>query len=134
MEIIKGSCLCGEITFTLERDFSQFHLCHCTQCQKISGSAHVSNLFTRPDNIQWLTGESLVKRYDVPGRTITNAFCSDCGAAVPYASKSGKALVVPAGCLDESPGITPNDHIFWAEKADWYEEGQSAPHFDGFPE
>ncbi|OZG73821.1 aldehyde-activating protein [Hahella sp. CCB-MM4] len=134
MEKISGSCLCGKITFELDRDFKQFHLCHCTQCQKTSGSAHVSNLFTRPDNIFWLSGEELIRRFDVPGRSITNAYCDHCGCAVPYVSNSGKALVVPAGSLDGDPGMTPQDHIFWAERAAWYEAGMDVPHFDGFPE
>ncbi|WP_115717560.1 GFA family protein [Gallaecimonas mangrovi] len=132
--MIHGSCLCGQVSFELENRFSQFHLCHCSQCQKATGSAHASNLFTSPDNIHWLTGSDFVSRYDVPGRTISNAFCRHCGSALPYVSGSGKALVVPAGCLDDTPAITPEDNIFWAEKAPWYEAALASPHFAGFPE
>lgn len=134
MTRISGECLCGTVRFELETDFSAFHLCHCTQCQKATGSAHASNLFTDAANIRWLAGEEQVRRYDVPGRQLTNAFCGTCGAAVPYLSKSGKALVVPSGSLNAAPGITPQDNIFWSERASWYDEGLSAPRFDGCPE
>lgn len=134
MSKIKGSCLCGQITFECDKAFSQFHLCHCTQCQKMSGSAHASNLFTHPGNILWLSGEALVKRYDVEGRTLTNAFCSQCGCGVPYVSGSGNYLVVPAGCLDESPDILADDNIFWDERASWYDDALTTPKFSGFPE
>ncbi len=134
MNSITGSCLCGEVTFECDDAFNAFHLCHCTQCQKVTGSAHVSNLFTDNDNICWISGEEQIRRYDLPGRTITSAFCGKCGSPVPYLSKSGKALVVPAGCLDKAPNITPQDNIFWSERALWYEEGVKSKKYDGLPE
>lgn len=134
MNTIVGSCLCGEVKFKCLNTFSQFHLCHCQQCQKTTGSAHASNLFTAPDNIEWLSGLAQIKRYDVPGRRITSAFCTQCGGPVPYLSSSGQALVIPAGVLDTPPNILPQDHIFWSEHAPWYEPGIAAKKYDGFPE
>lgn len=131
---ISGSCLCSSIEFECKNHFQQFHLCHCSQCQKASGSAHASNLFTDVDNIVWKKGKSLVSRYDVPGRTITSAFCRKCGSPVPYISGSGKALVVPAGSLDVKPEITPHSHIFWEERACWYDDSQEAEKVDRFPD
>lgn len=133
MDLISGSCLCGSVKFECGT-FEQFHLCHCTQCQKTTGSAHASNLFTKPENIAWISGEKMVARYDVPGRTITSSFCSVCGSPVPYLSKSGKAVVVPAGSLDATPSISPQDNIFWAERATWYEAGVRSKSYDSFPE
>ncbi len=133
MSTISGSCLCGKVTFECLDNFEQFHLCHCAQCQKISGSAHVSNLFSKPDNIKWRGGFELIKRFDVSGKSISNCFCRECGCAVPYISGSGKALIVPAGCLDEAPSINPQDHIFCSEKAAWYDQALSAKKFDKFP-
>jgi hypothetical protein len=132
MSTIGGSCLCGVVRFECDDEFELFHLCHCTQCQKISGSAHVSNIFTQSNNITWLHGESAVKRYDVPGRTLTNAFCEHCGCSLPYLSSSGRYLIVPAGCLDSKPSAKPQDHIFWHERADWYDEIGDLQKFEGF--
>lgn len=131
---ISGSCLCGKVSFECENNFEQFHLCHCIQCQKTTGSAHASNLFTAPDNISWLSGYELVKRFDVPGRSISKAFCSECGCAVPYISGTGQALVVPAGCLDGKLDIAPQANIFCSEKADWYEQAICAQKFSKFAE
>ncbi|MFC3122781.1 GFA family protein [Agaribacter flavus] len=134
MDKVKGSCLCGAVKFTCDNDFQQFHFCHCTQCQKTTGSAHVSNLFTRVENIEWESGQEQVKRYDVPGRSLTSAFFTTCGSPVPYVSGSGKALVVPAGSLDSAPSMAPQDNIFWAERAKWYEDGLLSTKFSGIPE
>ncbi len=134
MNTIKGSCLCGDVSFECENTFSSFHLCHCQQCQKATGSAHVSNLFTNKERITWLSGEDKIKRFDVKGRAITSAFCQECGSPVPYLSSSSQSLVVPAGSLDGSPNIEPQDNIFWSERACWYDAGIQSKKFSRFPE
>lgn len=134
MEKITGSCLCGDVKFECSNTFNQFYFCHCTQCQNMTGSAHVSNLFTSPDNIQWISGEEFIKRYNVPGRVISNAFCNKCGSPTPYVSLSGKSLIVPAGTLNGPPNIGPQCNIFWEERASWYDEGVKSKQCDGFPD
>ena len=134
MNKIHGSCLCGSVTFAIADNEEHFYLCHCNQCQKSTGSAFAANIFTAVSNIEWLTGTELIKRYDINGRTISNVFCSECGSRVPYVSKSGKHLVIPAGSLDSPVSIKPDANIFWAEKAHWYLDGQSAKCFPHFPE
>ncbi len=133
MEKIQGSCLCGSVRFSCDNNFNQFHICHCRQCQKTSGSAHAANLFTAVDNITWLTGTALIRRYDLDDRAITSCFCQACGSPLPYLSGTGKALVVPAGSLDGQPNIAVDDHIFWAERACWYDAALASTKFQGFP-
>lgn len=133
-ETIKGACLCGRVQYQVNGPLEMFHICHCTQCRRSTGSAHASNIFTSKDNIEWLAGEDLVKRFDPdePG-VISKAFCTHCGSLVPYVSaKSGK-LIVPAGGLSEEPNIKPQDNIFWKDRASWYDAVPGAPRFDGFP-
>ena len=134
MSTITGSCLCEGVEFECENNFTQFHLCHCTQCQKITGSAHASNLFISSVKIKCLKGESLIKRYDVPNRSISSAFCKECGSLVPYLSSSGKTFIVPAGYLDGTPNIEAQDNIFYDEKAQWYDKAIHAKKFSKFPE
>jgi hypothetical protein len=133
IERIGGGCLCGEVTFSVENEFSSFHLCHCLQCRKITGSAHASNLFTTPENIEWMSGQENIKRFELPDRDFTKVFCNQCGSGLPFITKSGKSLIVPAGSLNEEPNISPQDNIFWSERAAWYDAGLSSRHFAGFP-
>ena len=134
MEMLNGSCLCGAVTFEVKNEFEQFQLCHCTQCQKTTGTAHASNLFTDAKNITWKTGVDSVVRYDVEGRRISNAFCSKCGSRVPFTSLSGEIVAVPAGVLDDTPSIAPQANIFWPERATWYDEAIHAQTYDKFIE
>lgn len=132
-ETISGGCLCGKVTFEVLNQFKQFHLCHCTECRKITGSAHASILFTSAKNIKWLSGVENIKQYDSPVYDLSKAFCTECGCSVPYVMKDGKVLVVPAGSLNGNPEIAPQDNLFWAERAGWYDEAVAAVHFDAFP-
>lgn len=134
MKTLNGSCLCGLISYQVSDTFSLFHLCHCTQCQKTTGSAHASNLFIDADKFSWITGEGSLQRYDVPGRAISQAFCTTCGCGMPYLSKSGSGkMVIPAGSLDDQVEITPSRHIFWEERANWYDGAANAEKTDSFP-
>lgn len=133
VENISGGCLCGEVRFEVENTFSKFYFCHCKQCQKITGTAHASNLFTRPDAIKWTAGAAHKKQFNYPNRDFTVVFCTECGSGLPFVTKSGKALIVPAGSLDTEPNIQLNNNIFWAERARWYDNGKQAKTCEGFP-
>lgn len=83
----------------------------------------------------WTRGEELIRRYDVPGRQISNAFCAHCGSGLPYVSKTGTYFVVQAGLLN---GSIADDisikNIFCDERADWYDAAVDAPRFGTFPD
>ncbi len=132
MKKLTGNCLCGAVSFEIVDDFHHFQLCHCTQCQKTTGTAHAANLFTDPANITWLTGTDDIVRYDVEGRRISNAFCRLCGSRVPFLSLSGNVLAVPAGSLNGTPSLSPGANIFWPERADWYDDALAATRYEGF--
>lgn len=127
-----GGCCCGNVAFKLKDDFSKFFFCHCEQCRKLTGSAHASNLFTSPDNIEWLKGEQNTKRYEHPTRSFAKVFCTDCGSGLPYLSQSGRFLIVPAGCLNEEPSKPVDAQIFCEEQTHWHKHGLKAPLVKGF--
>jgi hypothetical protein len=131
---INGSCLCGQVKYVVTGPFDQFHICHCSQCRRSTGSAHACNIFTTKDRLHWISGEALTKRYDPeePG-VISKAFCTHCGSLVPYISASSGRLIIPAGGLQQDPGIRPEDNIYWPDRADWYDAISQAPRCDAGP-
>jgi len=129
-----GSCLCGAVTFSVGDTFSAFFQCHCKQCQQLTGTAFASNLFTEPGNIKWLSGKDYIARYEHPEREFSKSFCRNCGSALPFINKSRTSLVVPAGSLDEPPGMQPQANIFVGEEACWLEAGLQAENFSGLPQ
>ena len=130
---VSGSCLCGKVSYQLNGNLGIFQYCYCSLCRKSTGSAHASNVFVSPEQFKWASGEELVGTY-FPESTkyYATAFCKNCGSFLPWFSKSGKAVIVPAGTLDDDPGLRPSKNIFCASRADWYVEEGSLPCFDEF--
>ncbi|WP_419787021.1 GFA family protein [Pseudodesulfovibrio sp.] len=130
--IHKGSCLCGKVTFEVEGDFEHFYLCHCERCRKDSGSAHAANLFSSTARLRWLSGEKYARTFDLEGHI--KSFCAECGSALPNIQMGGALLVVPAGSLDSDVPISPDAHIFHANRANWDQNLENLPCFAGNPE
>lgn len=124
----QGSCLCGTVQYTIKGPFLRFFFCHCSRCRRSSGSAHAANVFTRAGNVLFTRGEDKVKRFDLPkAEQFARAFCTDCGAPVPYLSRDGKVHVVPIGSVGNFTDRKVDANVHWDSRAAWYEDGIAAP-------
>jgi hypothetical protein len=131
---MKGSCLCGRVEYEIEPPFSVFQYCHCSRCRKNTGSAHSANLFVPPEQFHWVKGADQVGTYDIPeAKYLTTAFCTQCGSSLPWEVKGGRSRVVPAGSLDDDPGIQPEQNIFWGSRAPWCVETSELPKHETRP-
>ena len=132
---INGSCLCGRVTFKVTGPFKVFYLCHCSRCRRATGSAHASNIFGTPDQLEWLSGEESIKHYKLPeAERFSKNFCTECGSAVPMVSQDGARLLIPAGTLSTDPGIRPEAVIFWDDRAEWYDDALSTRRCAAYPD
>jgi hypothetical protein len=129
-----GSCLCGRVSYEVSGDFDAFYLCHCSRCQKDTGSAHAANLFAKAGRLVWLKGEADVTHYQYSGSLHTKSFCQCCGSALPTVAESIDCVVVPAGSLDTPISVTPTAKIFVADCAAWSADLSNVPSFDALPE
>jgi hypothetical protein len=133
-QVVEGSCLCGQVRYRLSGYMGIFQYCHCSRCRKVSGSAHSASLFVRPEDFQWLSGETLLSRYELAdARHFASVFCSGCGSSMPWRTQSGKAVVVTAGTLDDLPPLLPTQSIYWASRAPWYIEIDRLPRHEQMP-
>ncbi|WP_026291589.1 GFA family protein [Marinobacterium rhizophilum] len=132
---MQGRCLCGAVHYRIEGPFRRFMLCHCSRCRHATGSSHASNLFCKPDQLQWLSGAEQVQRFKLQeAERFGRSFCRTCGAPVPFVSEDGTYVNVPAGSLDDAPGILPQARIFCASRAVWDDASMDAvPCFDAYP-
>ena len=120
---ISGSCLCGGVTFEITPPFTAFRYCHCTRCQKASGSAHAANVFVPKAQFAWRASEAHVKRFDLPtAQRFSVWFCDTCGTRVPHQVRGREDMLIPAGLLDQPPAdmSRPQNSIFWGSRAPWY--------------
>jgi hypothetical protein len=118
---LRGGCACGELRFELAREPMFTNCCHCTQCQKLTGSAFVLNAIIETDSIKILSGVITVtggpSEY---GRPHDIYRCATC--LTPVWSDYGRRRnyrFVRVGTLDQPSSIKPDAHIFVRSKLDW---------------
>ena len=133
-EALTGSCLCGAVGWAVRPPFRFFQYCHCSRCRKRSGTAHAANLLADAAQLTWTRGEDAVRRWEMPGaRAYCTGFCAQCGSALPWITKNGRFVVVPAGGLDDEPAERPNRNVHWASRAAWYAHASELPLYDADP-
>jgi hypothetical protein len=112
----------------------EFRNCHCSRCRKSRGAAYAANLYVRPGEFRWLRGVDALVTYRLPAaERFGNAFCGICGSPMPRDVPARGFIVVPAGALDDDPGVRATYHIFVASKAPWHEITDGLPHYSEYP-
>ncbi|HVN30189.1 MAG TPA: GFA family protein [Candidatus Binataceae bacterium] len=132
--MIKGSCLCGGVRFEIAKAAGPFELCHCRRCRKLSGSAFASGIGVMTEDFHLIEGKALIATYEAPLlRTpppYRSSFCSRCGSQVPNPQPGEAWFEIPAGLLDDDPGVKPDKHIFVEFNAPWFAITDDLPQYD----
>ena len=120
----EGGCACGEVRFRMESDPLFVHCCHCTWCQRETGSAFALNAMIESDRVTVLQGD--VQGFSGPsnsGRGQEFWRCPTCFTALwSYYGGAGEALsFVRVGTLDAGHDIEPDIHIYTDTKQPWVE-------------
>jgi hypothetical protein len=135
--MVKGSCLCGGVSFAIEGRLTPIQLCHARRCQKFTGSAYSPELAARRSRLRWLRGEELITVYEAPllrePPPLRRAFCRVCGSPLPVPLEGTDYVVLLAGVLDDDPGTKPFRHIFVGQGAAWDHIEDSLPQFEALP-
>ncbi len=133
--VCRGSCLCKRVTFEIREPFQVIHNCYCSRCRRARAAAFTTNGFTSAEGVQIFSGANHIREYKLPdAQYFTQAFCGTCGSGLPRMDTERNLTVVPLGALDDPPGQHPMDHIFVADRADWYEIFGSLPQFSDSPD
>lgn len=114
-----GGCQCGKVRYRIEGKPRGLAVCHCTECQRQSGSAFAMSLAVRADAFRLLSGRpnSFQVKCD-SGRIKTCTFCPDCGTRLTHQT-SDVALSVKAGTLDDTSGLRPDAHYWTKRRQPW---------------
>ena len=130
---LEGGCSCGAIRYKLTESPLIVHACHCRDCQRVTGSGFVINI--------WIERE-FVKRTGATPKSVTLKggtgqdhdafFCDKCGTYVwsRYHIAPGDALFVRAGTLDNPNAVKPDVHIFTRSKLPWLRLPDGATAFE----
>ena len=135
MSSLTGSCLCGAIRYTISTPVTELRACHCTQCQKTSGTAGSVNAVV-PQAAFSIT-QGTPRRYDAKadsGRILHRYFCGDCGSPLYSQRQNNTELfVVRAGSFDNPGDMKITAHIWTKSARPWAHMDPDSKQFPAQP-
>lgn len=136
MARIAGGCLCGAVRYTCDADPAMTVVCHCTHCQKTSGSAFSVNVGV-PANSVTLSGTAPGRFEDVgaSGKPVWRSFCQTCGCSLSTEAAAFPGVVfLKAGTLDDRSWLAPKLHIWTKSMQPWVTISADAEQVEQNPE
>ncbi|KPJ82160.1 MAG: aldehyde-activating protein [Gammaproteobacteria bacterium SG8_30] len=133
---VDGGCTCRHVRYRMAAAPMFVHCCHCTWCQRETGSAFALNALIEADRVRVLQGEvDVVNTPSNSGRGQRIARCPRCRVALwsHYAGAGDAVCFVRVGTLDRPEACPPDIHIFTSTLLPWVrlpEEG--APRVDEY--
>jgi hypothetical protein len=116
---LEGGCLCGRVRFRTTQAPMRTIACHCTFCQKVTGSAYFAESMFAMDGVQFNSGE--LKSYehvsDGSRQKVFVHFCPTCGTTVSLTfERWPEVRGIARGCYDDPNAATVSSHI-WTRSA-----------------
>ncbi|MEQ1497999.1 MAG: GFA family protein [Novosphingobium sp.] len=134
-QTMTGGCLCGKVRYTVEPTMRfQSYACHCTDCQRRSGSAFgIQQSVLAGDLI--VEGELLRGEHVQPSGAVAGIYaCKACLTRI-YTDNNARPGIsnLRAGTLDSSPSMVPAAHLWVQSKQPWVVIPQDAIAMDTQP-
>ena len=117
--VLTGGCNCGAVRFEISEPLVSARYCHCTRCQRRTGTAASANGAVAPGSFRIVAGEEALKAW-TPSDGAEKWFCGECGSAIFTRDPADPDKVgVRLGVIDGDPGIRPDVRQFVAYAAPW---------------
>ena len=114
-----GGCLCGAVRFEITAPFLNAGYCHCTHCQRRTGTGSSVNGRVAQSGFELLQGKERLRSFQPEGG-LPKLFCADCGGHLFSGDPFGdEEVAVRFGALDGDPGIRPEYRQFLDSAVAW---------------
>ena len=119
-----GSCLCGGVRYRTRGELRAAIACHCSQCRRTSGHFHVMTSVANAD-LELIASDTLAwYRSSVEAE---RGFCRVCGGNLFWRPSAEARTSITCGTLDTPTNIKIAEHIFLADKSDYYRLDDDLP-------
>jgi hypothetical protein len=105
---LTGGCMCGGVRYEISEPLRGAGYCHCTRCQRRTGTAASAQGWVAPGSLTIVSGEELLRAWEPPGGGFAKVFCSQCGSAMwSHDPEDPDVVAVRLGSFDRDPGVRP---------------------------
>jgi hypothetical protein len=119
-----GGCLCGSVRYRATGPLRNVLVCHCTQCRRQSG--HIAAHTSVPLDRFWLERDTALSWYRA-SPSAERGFCRVCGSNLFWKPAAEPRISITAGTLDGPTGLSIEEHIFCADRGDYYQIDDGKP-------
>jgi len=132
---IEGGCHCGSIAYEADVDPEKVTICHCTDCQTLSGSAFRTVVPVSREAFKLLRGQpKIYVKTAESGAKRAQAFCPECGSPIYSAAASDTpAYSLRVGTIRQRARLRPTAQVWCRSSLDWISEIGSIKPFDKQP-
>lgn len=125
---ITGQCHCGAVSFSALVDPARVFVCHCADCQIISGGPFRAVVPVPVEQVELSGSPKQYVKLAASGNRRAQAFCGDCGTQL-YATEADepRTLNIRLGCVNERAQLKPVLQIWRDSAMPWLAELDSAP-------
>ncbi|BDG84387.1 MULTISPECIES: GFA family protein [Citrobacter] len=121
MTLVEGGCLCGAVRYRMKTPPRSVVVCHCTHCQKASGSAFSVNLLVEKSDYEQQGVTACFTDTGDSGLPSHRHFCRECGSpVVTEATNMPGMLLIKAGTLDNPGEFSPQAEIYTRYAVKWH--------------
>ena len=125
---MKGSCLCGDVEYEIDRLDSPITHCACRTCRKAHAAAFNTSAAVSRDHFRWRKGQESLKYHESsPGKR--RYFCANCGSHLVAQRIGQPDLILRVATLDDDPGTKPVCEIWKSHEVSWLDYGPQIPSF-----
>ena len=129
--MIRGSCCCGEVRFSISDEPKLVGACYCSRCRKVGGTPFA---VVEAASFTLERGRELIVEYQPePSFQFVRCFCGRCGTSLGEITSSEDRFPVPINCFDGGPGLEIGFHEHVASKPSWCLIPEGARQFEGDP-
>jgi hypothetical protein len=130
-----GGCQCGKLRYRVSQPPLMIYCCHCTNCQKISGSAFAISATIVETSFEFTAGEAKKTEWrSDAGNQRYGYICGDCGIRIAHGqTPSSGMLSLRAGTFDDASWIEPSGHIWTKSAMPWVQFNADDILYDGQP-
>src|ERR1700744_4074091 len=117
---LTGGCLCGRVRFELTEQPLAAGYCHCTRCQRRTGTAASPSARLDGSTLRIIEGDGLIRGWGPPDDGAEKLFCGECGGHLfSRSQRNPNQMSVRLGAFDGDPGVRPSWHQFVAYAVPW---------------
>lgn len=128
MDVIRGHCLCGQVTYEVHGPMRWRGHCHCESCRR-NTSSPFTTWFGVARAEHRFTGRMPAVYESSPGTR--RYFCPNCGTPMAFDShRWPDEIHLYAASLENSRDFAPQFHVYVAEKVPWITIGDDLPRYD----